>query len=145
VAALREPDEIFPVAIRLSDGRTVDGRFRIWEESPENSAEVMVELTYADRRIVAASAKHFFDALLEIRRQSDAEGVLIECYGCSRTVYPSAMALDMGYGERAYKLHLGEKARSADLVSIFDTGADVDSTTIDVQRAYYEEWLESFS
>jgi hypothetical protein len=54
------------------------------------------------------------------------------------------MARDMGGGLRAYKLTLGQRGRMQDLVCIFDTGPNVQPTTVAAQREYFHGWLKSF-
>ena len=54
-----------------------------------------------------------FTPLMIAARQGNREaaGFLLECYGASRTVYPSGMSLSMGGGRRAYRLALGRPGR----------------------------------
>jgi hypothetical protein len=66
------------------------------------------------------------------------------CYGASLNVFPSGMARDMGGGVMAYKLTLGQRGRMQDLVCIFDTGPNVQPTTVASQREYFDGWLKSF-
>lgn len=138
----KEPDDVFEVKVLLSDKQTADGNFLVYEESPDAPEEVRLVLKLPFREWVA-SADTLFDALTNIRREMEGEGMLIACYGASRNVYPSPMARSMGYGERAYKLTMGKPATSADLVSIFDLGSDVDPVTIEEQERYYADWLRS--
>jgi len=103
----------------------------------------MVELEFAGGRLEATSEEDFFSALATLREDLEAKGILLVCYGASKNVYPSPMSRSMGYGERAYRLKLGRRARSEDLVSIFESGPDVVPATLEEQEAYYEEWLNS--
>jgi hypothetical protein len=41
----------------------------------------------------------------------------------------------MGYGEKAYHLEIGRPAKSVDLVSIFDTGPEVQPATLALEPA----------
>lgn len=38
---------------------------------------------------------------------------------------------------------MGEQAKSADLVSIFETGPDVNPSTVPDQEKFYRDWLSS--
>jgi hypothetical protein len=131
------------VQVLLPDGGRVMGEFRIWEEAPEDQDAVRLELRLDDRELAATTEDGFFEALAALRKQLEPEGFRLECYGCSRRVYPSAMARSMGYGEKAYRLEIGRPAKSADLVSIFDTGPEVEPATLADQAQYYRDWLGS--
>jgi hypothetical protein len=97
---------------------------------------------YRDKTI-SSDATDFFEALVSIRRQLQADGLAPYCYGASLNVFPSGMARDMGQGLKAYKLTLGKHAKSADLVDIFDEGTDVAHTDVDAQEQFYRDWLGS--
>ena len=97
---------------------------------------------YRDKTI-SSDATDFFEALVSIRRQLQADGLAPYCYGASLNVFPSGMARDMGQGLKAYKLTLGKHAKSADLVDIFDEGIDVAPADVDAQEQFYRDWLGS--
>jgi hypothetical protein len=138
-------ERIQPVQVLLPDGGRAMGEFRIWEEAPEDQEAVRLELRFDDREFAVTTEDGFFEALTSLRKQFEPEGFRLECYGCSRRVYPSAMARSMGYGERAYRLEFGRQAKSVDLVSIFDSGPEVQPATLADQERYYRDWLESLS
>jgi hypothetical protein len=92
---------------------------------------------------ISSEAADFFDALASIRRQLQLEGLIPYCYGASLNVFPSAMARDMGQGLRAYKMTRGKHAKMADLVDIFDEGADVVPADVDAQEQFFRDWLGS--
>ncbi len=105
-----------------------------------------LELEHSDEVLFADTDNgypDFFEALCIIRRQLETRGILVACYGVSRNVYPSAMCRDMRRGLRAYKLVKGQNGKQEDLVSIFDFGADVEPATVDEQRKFWKEWLQS--
>lgn len=137
-----EPDEIYSVEVIDSDQRK-DARFLLWGESPANEDEVLLVLEFGDRRVEASTEEGFFDAQCAIRRDLEKEGLLINCYGGSRTVFPSPMSRSMGYGEKAYLLKMGQQAKASNLVSIFESSPDVEPATLEQQQAYYNEWLQS--
>ena len=97
---------------------------------------------YRDKTI-SSDSTDFFEALVSIRRQLQADGLAPYCYGASLNVFPSGMARDMGQGLKAYKLTLGKHAKSADLVDIFDEGIDVAPADVDAQEQFYRDWLVS--
>jgi hypothetical protein len=85
----------------------------------------------------------YFDALCEVRRKLEVEGLLVRSYGCSRNLVLSGMCRDMGAGLNGYRVSLGKRPVRGDLVRIFDTGPDVDPVTVEEQRAFGREWLRS--
>lgn len=125
-----------------SDGVEVQGQFVLWEESPANADRVQLAVVFAGGEVVR-EADDFFTALRRIREELEAANLTPRCYAASRNVYPSAMSLSMGTGDKAYRMHLGRPARTADLVDIFDDEPDVDPVSAALQEAYYREWLES--
>lgn len=96
-----------------------------------------------DGREVHAAADDYFEALVTIRRQLEAQGLIPVCYGASRNVFPSGMCRDMGAGLQAYKFALGRKPTMDDLVLILSTGPDIEPATVEEQRMFFESWLDS--
>jgi hypothetical protein len=131
------------VPIVSSDGRHIPGEFRIWDESPGNADEVLLELHFAGRVLTAHSDSGFFDALCEIRRALEADGFRPVCYGADRVVYPSPMIRSMGNGEKAYRLTTGRQAKKEDLVSIFESDLQIVPVSVEEQEDFYEKWIES--
>jgi hypothetical protein len=106
----------------------------------EASEQCQLHLTYRGTTITE-TADDYFEALCLIRKRLEVQHLYIFCYGASKNVYPSGMARDMGQGLKAYKLTLGKHAATADLVDIFDSGADIEPATVAEQRSYFEAWL----
>jgi hypothetical protein len=90
-----------------------------------------------------ATAGNYFAALCALRETLEAQGLIPVCWGASRNVYPSGMALDMGQGLSAYRTVIGEPARITDLVEIFATDPEVQPATVREQREFHERWLAS--
>ena len=127
------------VSVRLMGGS--DGERATFEiNAVENRC--LLTCRYRDKTI-SSEAADFFDALISIRRQLQLEGLIPYCYGASLNVFPSAMARDMGQGLRAYKMTRGKHAKMADLVDIFDEGADVVPADVDAQEQFFRDWLGS--
>ncbi|MCU0242227.1 MAG: hypothetical protein MUF51_07370 [Vicinamibacteria bacterium] len=120
-------------------GERWEGLFHLGHSS---GGGCLLSLSYGNQR-VNASARDYFEALCEIRKQIERLGHTIRCYGASRNVFPSGMARDMGQGLGAYKLQPGRSADAADLVSIFDDGPDVDPVSVEAQAVFYQSWLAS--
>jgi hypothetical protein len=92
---------------------------------------------------ISSEESDFFEALVSIRRQLQADGLKPYCYGASLNVFPSGMARDMGQGLKAYKMVLGKHVNGADLVGIFDEGPDVVPADVEAQEQFFREWLGS--
>jgi hypothetical protein len=88
-------------------------------------------------KALTAESSDFFEALCEIRNELEKERLIPFCYGASLNVFPSGMARDMGAGLKAYKMEIGTPARSAELVEIFNEGADVIPCFVAVQREFF--------
>jgi hypothetical protein len=129
--------EIF--SVRLVGG--LDGERATFELDNLNN-RCLLTCRYRDKTI-STGAADFFDALASIRRNLQADGLIPYCYGASLNVFPSGMGRDMGQGLRAYKLTLGKHAEMANLVDIFDEGADVVPADVDAQEQFWKSWLET--
>jgi hypothetical protein len=127
-------------AIRLSDGSRATCLLRLSDPAQHPLCEIQATL---GQRSWTRSAADYFEALALIRRELEADGWLLSCYGASKNVYPSAMARDMGRGLKAYKTYLGQRSRREDLVDIFATGPDVEPASVDEQIAFHRQWPES--
>lgn len=131
--------------IRLSvrGDETIDADVYIREEI-ESASECTLTVA-SSRGTYTATAGDYFDAFCAIRLELEVQSILPLCYGASRNVYPSGMCRDMGRGLTGYKMVKGERARQRDLVHLFTTGPDVDPATVQEQRAFVEQWRNSFS
>lgn len=78
-----------------------------------------------------------------MREQLEKVELYPVCYGASRNVFPSGMCRDMGNGLRAYRMKIGSRVGRGDLVSIFDSGPDVEPTSVQSQREFFDTWLNS--
>ena len=125
-------------------GEKFPAEILLWEGDPQHEDQVKLILRFADRQLEQTD-NNFFHALVAIRQELERDNLLLNCYGASKTVYPSPMTLNMGTGEMAYKLTFGKKARQEDLVSIFDVGSDIVPATVSQQKNFYDDWLKSLS
>ena len=103
---------------------------------------VTLTLQYPSGEITTQAAD-YFEALCQIRRQLEPAGWRPVCYGSSRNVWPSGMCRGMGLGLKAYKTQLGQRALFADLVRIFDSGDDVEPSSVEEQQQFHQAWLQS--
>jgi hypothetical protein len=131
-----EPRTI-PVEVLLPDKAIVSGKFVIWPNDPDDSELGRVDLQFLDKSFTGSDAS-FNYALNRIREEIEQQGVLLKCYGASRNVHASGMSSSMGRGGFAYIMDPNVDADKR-LVSIFDSGPDVDPCTIEEQRQFFEE------
>jgi hypothetical protein len=100
-----------------------------------------IAFSYRDRTI-EESASDYFKAFCQVRIRLESERLLPFCYGASLNVYPSGMCRDMGEGLQAYRLSPDRKPTRADLVHIFEEGADVAPAYVALQKEYFDDWLK---
>lgn len=125
-----------------SDSINITAELLLWDEDVDDPEMVRLSLRFQKREITKVDTD-YFAALCAIRVELETMGILVNCYGASRNVYPSPMMRSMGSGDKAYKLHMGQPAKQENIVSIFDTGPDVRPTTVSDQEDYYKQWLNS--
>lgn len=131
------------VSLITKNGKMLNAELVCCEEDPNNIENVLLRLIFQGQTLEGSSEIGFFDALCDIRKELEKNGLRIICYGASRNVYPSPMIRSMGTGEKAYKLTMGKQALNEDLVSIFNAGPDIDPVTIEEQEYFYTNWLKS--
>ena len=125
--------------VPIFDGATVHRhRLRWWRGS-----DYHIEVD-GPRHRRTASGPDLFEALLSLRRDLEADGLLIGVEGARCDAYPSGMVRDMAGGERVYRLR---KGRSADPADMMDTLAVIEDrdliATVDEQLRHYRDWLSS--
>lgn len=114
----------------------------LYDESPDDIDRVLIEMTIGDKTY-RFMRDDYFSALQGLREELEAEGIQIMCNGAARNVYPSPMQQSMGSGNKAYKLVLGRSAKMADVVDIFECEDNLEYTSVDEQKQFYTEWLNS--
>lgn len=112
-------------------------------ELPTGEFELKVTLP-VERIEISRVGNNYFDILQELRQSKDLKGYDLLCNGTSLDVYPSAMQLDMGGGEQAYRLRFGFHSTLTDIVNImeFDEENYINSTVLN-QKEYYDRWVLS--
>jgi hypothetical protein len=134
--------------IELSDAKgkclpaTLDCEVRHWNEGGFSQRVCRITLRYEDEEIECRD-RDFFEAFCRVREHLEKVGLYPLCYGASRNVFPSGMCRDMGNGLKAYRMKIGSRVGEGDLVSIFDSGSDVDPVSVESQREFFDRWLES--
>lgn len=125
------------ITLLVRDGTRQHAVLTIYEphRDPLASDRCRVSLSSGHTRVTAGAAD-YFGALIALRRQLEAHGLLVECYGASRWVWASGMQRDMGMGRVAYRLDRHQRGSRPPEVHVFDTGPDVEAVTVDEQREY---------
>jgi hypothetical protein len=136
-----QPPDHYHVRLTSTTG---DSQSEFVAQEDDNGEDCVLTIHYHAGQITA-HASDFFEAMCQIRKQLEVAGWRPVCYGSSLNVYPSGMARDMGSGLKAYRLELGRPATMADLVSIFDTGPDVNPSSVEEQKNFFERWRRSLS
>jgi hypothetical protein len=133
--------ETYQVQLVGPNGAVSQGDFTLDADTDDDECQLSLQYPGGELRAVACD---YFEALCQIRHELEEIGQRPVCYGSSRHVYPSGMSRGMGArGLKAYRLHLGQQAKNADLVEIFAVGSDVEPVSVEEQRAFFENWLES--
>lgn len=127
------------VKFRLHNGEEAEGTFTY---DPKSHGNCHLRLKLCGRTF-EATEWDYFEALCTIRKSLERSGIETLCYGASKTVFPSAMARDMGSGLVAYKITMGLHSRREDMVHIFDIGDDVEPATVAEQSAFFQTWVKS--
>lgn len=130
------------VKLRNNENVLVISELKIYEEAPESQDMVLLQITI-DGQKVSCKNLNFFSALLDLRRELEKNNIQILCNGAAKNIYPSPMQLSMGTGRVAYKQFMGQQARMADVVDIFDCDENLNFVEIEEQLKFHEEWLKS--
>jgi hypothetical protein len=107
----------------------------------------ILRLSYSGNEIglnVTVDDVYPFVALQKMRLELGKRNALLMCKGARTDVYPSGGQMS---GVGALQLVMGRRAKTPDdVVNIFDPEDDVSKLgTVDEQKAYYSQWVESIS
>lgn len=122
------------------NNRLYDGAFE-QKELSNDSVELLFSYHLGEKCI---QSDNYFSALQRIRQALEEEGITILCNGSSTNVYPSGMMLDMGNGEKAYRMREGFHATLNDVVNIFEFDEkEFVKGTVQDQEEYFNTWRSS--
>ncbi|MBS7531566.1 hypothetical protein IC619_013845 [Hazenella sp. IB182353] len=125
------------------NGERMHAVLYLHEESPEDGDMVFLELSTSEIKI-SSQDESFFQALAGIRKKLEENRIQILCNGAALNVYSSPMHLSMGSGCLAYKIRIGEQAKTEDLVDIFDYDENLNLVGVEEQARFYDNWVKSF-
>jgi hypothetical protein len=102
-----------------------------------------IRLVLASGLVSEAVDVDLFSALEAVRRQLEAEGLMLCCQGARPDVLPSGMARQMGGGRRAYRLRRDRRPDRTDLVDVFAPANCDDVVTVDEQHAAVQGFYDA--
>ena len=132
------------VNLIAADGSILEGELLIREEAPSDPEQRELILILPNQRF-SALATDCFDALILIRLELERVDLALLCWGASLQVYPSDASRSQGIGDTAYRLTLGQFARIADRVNIFDAGPGLVAATVAEQEDFSRAWFDSLA
>lgn len=100
-----------------------------------------LKLLLADGRSFAASGEDLWAAFMQLRDAMPE--YVFQCQGARLNVHPSGMARQMASGLLAYELVMGQQARRADLVQVFDPAEVTERVSPAQQEQFFREWIAS--
>ena len=92
--------------------------------------------------MVRAVGSDLFAALQIVRRQLDAQGLLVAVQGARRQAWASGMQRDMSGAHRIYLRELRREVDPRASVLIFGP-VEVAITTVDEQLTFHDVWMKS--
>ena len=122
----------------------IEGKLYLCEVAPDNIEQVLVEVCF-DNQKISKMDNNFFEALQALREEFENRNIQIICNGAAKNVYPSPMQMTMGSGRTAYLLKLGQQAKSADIVDIFDCIDTLTFVSVKEQKIFYSDWIKSLT
>jgi hypothetical protein len=115
---------------------------RDWTEDGCRHTECRIALKW-DGGEIKGIDWHFFESFRRVREQLALQDLYPVCYGASRQIVVTGMAIDMGLGLKVYKAQLGCFLGRNQLVHIFDSGTDVEPVSVEAQQEFQHEWVRS--
>jgi hypothetical protein len=138
------PKQTHLVKVQLADGRVSDAELVSFAKysSESYAGATCLELQLEKVRRFYHESHSYFDALIELRKEFEPLQIKVLCYGARKDVWASGMQRDMGAGLTAYLLSAKGEGRKPEQ-SIFDYAPPETIGTVDEQRKYHEDWLNT--
>ena len=128
--------EILEINI-INNGKIEKNKLFLSEIEDEINLKIEIE-----RTIYFSKSGNIFDSIVELRKKLESKDIYLLCNASVVNIYPSPMQKDFG-GTKAYKLQMGKQAVLADVVDIFDYNSELKIGSVEEQKKFYENWLES--
>ena len=133
--------EKIQMSLRMKDKSLLQADLVLFEEAPDNADMIQLEINIEGEKI-SCKSENWFDGLLDMRTYLEKKGIQICCNGAARNVYHSPMQQSMG-GTKAYKTYLGQQAKLANVVDIFEYEAELDFVSVEEQAKFHGDWMKS--
>ncbi|EAZ91755.1 hypothetical protein [Crocosphaera chwakensis] len=134
------------ILLRDEEGNLLSARVELsckdWTEDNRRRTECRIKLLWAGGKIECIDFI-FWESFKRVREQLAKINLYPMCYGASRKVVMTGMAVDMGLGLKIYKAEIGIFPSRQHLVSIFDFGEDVEPVDVEVQEEFQRRWAKS--
>ena len=128
--------EIFDIEI-INNGKIEKNKLFLLEFEDEIKLKIEIE-----RTIYSSKSDNIFDSVVELRKKLELNKIYLLCNASVINVYPSGMQKEFG-GTKAYKLEMGKQATLSDVVDIFDYDSELKISSVEEQKEFYENWIES--
>ena len=128
--------EIFDIEI-INNGKIEKNKLFLLEIKDEINLKIEIE-----RTIYFSKSDNIFDSVVELRKKLELKNIYLLCNASVINVYPSGMQKEFG-GTKAYKLQMGKQATLSDVVDIFDYDSELKISSVEEQKEFYENWIES--
>ena len=128
--------EIFDIEI-INNGKIEKNKLFLLEFEDEIKLKIEIE-----RTIYSSKSDNIFDSVVELRKKLELKNIYLLCNASVINVYPSGMQKEFG-GTKAYKLQMGKQATLSDVVDIFDYDSELKISSVEEQKEFYENWIES--
>ena len=128
--------EIFDIEI-INNGKIEKNKLFLSEIEDEINLKIEIE-----RVIYFSKSDNIFDSVVELRKKLELNNIYLLCNASVINVYPSTMQKEFG-GTKAYKLEMGKQATLSDVVDIFDYDSELKISSVEEQKEFYENWIES--
>ena len=128
--------EIFDIEI-INNGKIEKNKLFLLEIEDEINLKIEIE-----RTIYFSKSDNIFDSVVELRKKLELKNIYLLCNASVINVYPSGMQKEFG-GTKAYKLQMGKQATLSDVVDIFDYDSELKISSVEEQKEFYENWIES--
>ena len=128
--------EIFDIEI-INNGKIEKNKLFLSEIEDEINLKIEIE-----RAIYFSKSDNIFDSVVELRKKLELKNIYLLCNASVINVYPSGMQKEIG-GTKAYKLQMGKQATLSDVVDIFDYDSELKISSVEEQKEFYENWIES--
>ena len=128
--------EIFDIEI-INNGKIEKNKLFLLEFEDEINLKIEIE-----RAIYFSKSDNIFDSVVELRKKLELKNIYLLCNASVINVYPSGMQKEFG-GTKAYKLEMGKQATLSDVVDIFDYDSELKISSVEEQKEFCENWIES--